>query len=71
LPVFTPATGRGSCHGTHHLLLLTATPHMGKDYLYYAFGDVEPEVLTTVEPSTSFLRTQEAVLHPAYQGRDG
>ena len=34
----------------HHLLLLTATPHMGKDYPYYALWRLlEPEVLTTVE----------------------
>jgi len=32
----------------HHLLLLTATPHMGKDYPYYALWRLlEPEVLTT------------------------
>lgn len=35
---------------THHLLLLTATPHMGKDYPYYALWRLlEPEVMTTVE----------------------
>lgn len=32
----------------HHLLLLTATPHMGKDYPYYALWRLlEPEVLAT------------------------
>ena len=34
----------------HHLLLLTATPHMGKDYPYYALWRLlEPEVLSTFE----------------------
>ena len=32
----------------HHLLLLTATPHMGKEYPYYAIWRLlEPEVLST------------------------
>jgi len=32
----------------HHLLLLTATPHMGKEYPYYALWRLlEPEVLST------------------------
>lgn len=36
--------------GTHHLLLLTATPHMGKDYPYYALWRLlEPEMLATPE----------------------
>ena len=34
----------------HHLLLLTATPHMGKDYPYFALWRLlEPDVLTTPE----------------------
>ncbi len=34
----------------HHLLLLTATPHMGKHYPYYALWKLlEPEVLSTFE----------------------
>ena len=34
----------------HHLLLLTATPHMGKDYPYYALWRLlEPEIFTTIE----------------------
>ncbi|MEX2119489.1 MAG: helicase-related protein [Pirellulales bacterium] len=34
----------------HHLLLLTATPHMGKDYPYFALWRLlEPEVLSTYE----------------------
>jgi superfamily II DNA or RNA helicase/DNA-binding XRE family transcriptional regulator len=39
----------------HHLLLLTATPHMGKDYPYYALWRLlEPEVLTTPEAFDQF-----------------
>ncbi|MBU4122025.1 MAG: helix-turn-helix domain-containing protein, partial [Proteobacteria bacterium] len=34
----------------HHLLLLTATPHMGKDYPYYALWRLlEPEMLATMD----------------------
>jgi len=34
----------------HHLLLLTATPHMGKDYPYYALWRLlEPEVFATID----------------------
>ncbi len=34
----------------HHLLLLTATPHMGKDYPYYALWRLlEPEMFATPE----------------------
>ena len=39
----------------HHLLLLTATPHMGKDYPYYALWRLlAPEVLTTTEAFDQF-----------------
>jgi len=39
----------------HHLLLLTATPHMGKDYPYYALWRLlEPEVLATIEAFEQF-----------------
>jgi len=39
----------------HHLLLLTATPHMGKEYPYYALWRLlEPEVLTTPEAFDQF-----------------
>ncbi len=39
----------------HHLLLLTATPHMGKAYPYYALWRLlEPEVLTTTEAFDQF-----------------
>ena len=40
---------------THHLLLLTATPHMGKEYPYFALWRLlEPEVLTTPEAFDQF-----------------
>jgi len=43
----------------HHLLLLTATPHMGKDYPYYAIWRLlEPEVLTTIEAFDQFPTDQ-------------
>ena len=39
----------------HHLLLLTATPHMGKDYPYYALWRLlEPEALSTPEAFNEF-----------------
>jgi SNF2 family DNA or RNA helicase/DNA-binding XRE family transcriptional regulator len=39
----------------HHLLLLTATPHMGKEYPYYALWRLlEPEVLSTMEAFDGF-----------------
>lgn len=39
----------------HHLLLLTATPHMGKDYPYYALWRLlEPDVMTTPEAFDQF-----------------
>jgi hypothetical protein len=38
-----------------HLLLLTATPHMGKDYPYYALWRLlEPEVLATTDAFAEF-----------------
>ncbi|HOV72719.1 MAG TPA: helicase-related protein [Candidatus Hydrogenedentes bacterium] len=43
----------------HHLLLLTATPHMGKEYPYYALWRLlEPEVLTTPEAFSEFPTAQ-------------
>ena len=43
----------------HHLLLLTATPHMGKDYPYFALWRLlEPEVLTTPEAFKQFPTEQ-------------
>ena len=39
----------------HHLLLLTATPHMGKEYPYFAIWRLlEPDVLTTTEAFDHF-----------------
>lgn len=41
----------------HHLLLLTATPHMGKDYPYYAIWKLlEPQLLSTFDAFQSFPR---------------
>lgn len=43
----------------HHLLLLTATPHMGKDYPYYALWRLlEPEVLATSDAFDQFPADQ-------------
>ncbi|MGE5599038.1 MAG: helicase-related protein [Bacteroidota bacterium] len=43
----------------HHLLLLTATPHMGKDYPYYALWRLlEPEVLATPEAFQAYPAEQ-------------
>ena len=42
-----------------HLLLLTATPHMGKDYPYYALWRLlEPEALSTPEAFIEFPQEQ-------------
>jgi superfamily II DNA or RNA helicase/DNA-binding XRE family transcriptional regulator len=41
----------------HHMLLLTATPHMGKDYPFYALWRLlEPEVLSTLEAFQDYPR---------------
>lgn len=43
----------------HHLLLLTATPHMGKNYPYYALWRLlEPEMLTTPDAFDEFPHDQ-------------
>ena len=58
----------------NHLLLLTATPHQGKDYPYYALWRLlEPEVLSTPEAFDEFppeqrekhfiRRTKEEMVH--------
>jgi len=58
----------------HHLLLLTATPHQGKDYPYYALWHLlEPEVLSTPEAFDEYpperrvahfiRRTKEEMVH--------
>lgn len=60
---------------THHLLLLTATPHMGKDYPYYALWRLlEPEVLATSDAFADYpadqrqahfiRRTKEEMVYP-------
>lgn len=42
----------------HHLLLLTATPHMGKEYPYYCLWRLlEPELFSTETAFTRFPRT--------------
>jgi SNF2 family DNA or RNA helicase len=39
----------------HHLLLLTATPHMGKDYPYYSLWRLlEPDALATIEAFNAY-----------------
>ena len=59
---------------THHLLLLTATPHMGKEYPYYALWRLlEPDVLAAPEAFSEFpaserithfiWRTKEEMVH--------
>ena len=53
--VYTGDKGWALPWHAHHLLLLTATPHMGKDYPYYALWRLlEPEVLTTLEAFEHF-----------------
>jgi superfamily II DNA or RNA helicase/DNA-binding XRE family transcriptional regulator len=58
----------------HHLLLLTATPHQGKDYPYYAIWRLlDPEVLSTPEAFDEYpperrqahfiRRTKEEMVH--------
>ncbi len=58
----------------HHLLLLTATPHQGKEYPYYALWRLlEPEVLSTLEAFADYpperraqhfiRRTKEEMVH--------
>ncbi len=58
----------------HHLLLLTATPHMGKDYPYFALWRLlEPEIFSTPEAFARFpacrrqdhflRRTKEEMVH--------
>lgn len=58
----------------HHILLLTATPHQGKDYPYYALWRLlEPEVLSTSEAFDEYpperrqshfiRRTKEEMVH--------
>jgi SNF2 family DNA or RNA helicase len=47
---------------THHVLLLTATPHMGKDYPYYALWRLlEPEILATPEAFNDYPTDQRGM----------
>lgn len=46
----------------HHLLLLTATPHMGEDYPYYAIWRLlEPEILTTQDAFNDYPADQRSL----------
>ncbi|WP_131821649.1 hypothetical protein [Desulfofundulus australicus] len=39
----------------HHLLLLTATPHMGKDFPYFCLWRLlEPEILSTIDAFNAY-----------------
>ena len=41
--------------GSHHLLLLTATPHMGKDFPYYCLWRLlEPDALATIDAFNAY-----------------
>ena len=47
---------------THHLLLLTATPHMGKEYPFFALWKLlEPDVLTTLEAFRDYPRDRRQI----------
>ena len=51
----SPGEGRFLLWRASHLLLLTATPHMGKDYPYFALWRLlKPDVLTTLEAFEQF-----------------
>ncbi|MCK6483017.1 MAG: DUF3883 domain-containing protein [Phycisphaerae bacterium] len=69
----------------HHLLLLTATPHMGKDFPYYCLWRLlEPDVLPTLDAFNGYppdararhfiRRTKEEMVHfderPLYPKRE-
>lgn len=55
-----------------HLLLLTATPHMRKDFRYYALWRLlEPEALATVNAFNVYPREARRAFHSPHQGRDG
>lgn len=46
----------------HHLLLLTATPHMGKDYPYYALWRLlEPDTLSTPEAFAQYPASKRSL----------
>ena len=58
----THANGWRLQWSAYHLLLLTATPHMGKDYPYYALWRLlEPEMLATQEAFEDYPAEQRRV----------
>ena len=49
------ANGHALHWSAHHLLLLTATPHMGSDFSYYCLWRLlEPEVLSTIDAFNAY-----------------
>lgn len=56
-----------------HLLLLTATPHMGKDFPYYFLWRLlEPAVLSTFEAFNSYpVEVRCSLFSASYQRRNG
>jgi hypothetical protein len=56
-----------------HLVLLTATPHMGKDFPYYSLWRLlEPEALATFDAYTNYPADAKVTpFHPPHQRRDG
>ena len=66
-PAFATATRSTALAGAcRHLLLLTATPHMGKDYPYYCLWRLlEPEVLSTKRPSMRIRPMRAAAISSA------
>jgi len=49
------ANGHALPWRAHHLLLLTATPHMGSDFSYYCLWRLlEPEVLSTIDAFNAY-----------------
>ena len=55
-----------------HLLLLTATPHMGKDYPYYCLWRLlEPDALATIDAFNAYRVDARRRILTAHQGRTG
>jgi hypothetical protein len=53
----------------HHLLLLTATPHVGKEYPYYSAGAGAVQYRDRVREVSA--QVAQALLHPPGQGGNG
>ena len=55
------------------LMLLTATPHMGKEYPYFALWRLlEPDTFTTPDALRAFpAERRDTIFHPPHQRRDG